>query len=190
LAPFLFVWVAEASLRWRAERLRELERRQADLHAMQSDFPHLDYRLTISTFSDDIISCEEKAIERRDIFASAWEWDPQKPGLNDEFEQSEGPIVQFLQRLATEIGPNAEFGNWNPLGGPDYAVCQEEAAALVGGDMDLAREIIGGNVQLHKMPAELRKRDRLADRIVWVRQEADAARREADELLGDLDLGI
>ena len=98
--------------------------------------------------------------------------------------------MKFLQELAAQIDPRAEFVSWHPMGGPDYAVGFFEAVALFNGDAALAQAVLCGSIQLHKMPAELRKSDRMADRIDWARREAAEADARADALLAELNIDI
>jgi len=190
LAPFLFAWAAEMSLKRRAERLTELEKIEAELEAMEEHFPHLDARLTRSISRYDVMAAERRSIEARDIFAYNMEGSEVVPGLSEDFEEFEGPIVKFLQDLAAQIDSTAEFESWHPSGGPDYAICKDEAAAVVGGDADLANEIIAGNVGLHKMPADLRKKERMADRVAWARREAELAAEQLNAMVGPLPVDL
>jgi transcriptional regulator with XRE-family HTH domain len=191
LAPFLFTWAAEMSLRRRVEQVSALEQARSTLQELQSEVPHLDSQLTYWSAFDDIIAAEQKNIAARDIFAFTMEGDDFVPGVAADFKESEGPIVGFLRGLAEQIEPDAEFASWHPMDGPNYAICREEALKLVGADEDLANEIIAGNVSLHEMPPELLKANRLADRVAWAREkanEAAAARQALSEMtLADLD---
>jgi len=100
---------------------------------------------------------------------------------DDYDENTENPFTVFLSDLAKQLGDLAEFDEWSAAGSPNYTVCPDEAAKLVGGDEELAREILAGNVALHEMPKKLKKREATKERAEWVRLQAEEKRKRFDD---------
>jgi transcriptional regulator with XRE-family HTH domain len=171
LAPFLFCWVAEASLRQRRERLkqlenatettRKLEREIFDVTLAQPEPPEM------SDFLTEQIMRENQSIELGDIFGGFRHEDP------DHFldVNAMDPFSVFLGDLVADF-PDISFERWFSEGTPSYVVCPEAAARLVGGDKDIAAMILRGSVLLNEMPKEIRGREMTKERAEWVRAKA------------------
>ena len=71
LAPFLFVWAAEESLRQRRDHIAEVERLYDAAQKALDDIRHLP--ITDSTYSDEKIIAERQSIDRRDLFGNSIE---------------------------------------------------------------------------------------------------------------------
>lgn len=179
IAPFLFLWAAEQSLRRREERLADLESRWKEVEGEQGQFPHLSPLATYSSTAANIIWEEEKSIKSRDLFGSLLK---ETYDAKDNYdENTENPFTVFLSDLATQLGDLAEFDEWSAVGSPDYTVCPDEAAKLVGGDEKTAREILVGNVALHEMPKKLKEKEAPEERAEWVRMQAKEKRKRFDD---------
>lgn len=179
IAPFLFLWAAEQSLRRREERLARLESTWDDVGSMQDQVPHLSQLAISSSTAENIMLEEKKSIEDRDLFGLLLK---DTFGAEDEYdESSENPFTVFLSDLAKQLGDLAEFDGWDAIGSPDYEVCPDEAARLVGGDEKLVREILVGNVPLHEMPEKLKKKEAIKERVDWVQLQAQEKRKRFDE---------
>ena len=66
LAPFLFCWAAEASLRQRRDKIMQVERAYENVGNLEQELPHL----PASNFAySEVIAVERQSIENRDLFA-------------------------------------------------------------------------------------------------------------------------
>jgi transcriptional regulator with XRE-family HTH domain len=170
LAPLLFLWAAESSLRERSDKLARLEE-QLNAVGPQSDFAHLASELTWSARSEEIIASERRSVEQHDLFGLTI---PDEQCAYD-YEQSEqNPFARFLAKLTTSLEGLAEFEHWSPFWDqPGYTLGRTEAAALVGGDEEAVEHIVCGNVALHEMPKDV-STSGPAKIAEWVRSEGDA----------------
>ena len=175
LAPLLFVWAAEESLRQRKEKLDEIGRTYDAAKEIERKMPHVP--MTDFTAIGDKLSLEEELIGQRNLFG----------GVDDGFfyakfdPDTQNPFAKFLRRLTVSLGEVAMFEEWSGSWTPQYRVCPEEAAKLVGGDRDRAEEIVTGMVDLNEMPQDIRKGDDMAAaRAEWVRDKADEYRQRFD----------
>jgi transcriptional regulator with XRE-family HTH domain len=171
LAPFLFCWAAEASLRQRRDKIMQVERAYENLQNLEQDLPHL----PASNFTyAEVIAVERQSIENRDLFA-IWiqNGDTVLDGTFSRFSDMDNPLAMFLGNLAQTMGSVATFEecSWDEL--PVYRVCSDEAADLVGGDKDRADDILNGYVSLSEMPREIRDFAMFEERADWVRTKAD-----------------
>jgi hypothetical protein len=136
------------------------------------------------TDSEERIEAEYGSIEQRDLFGSYTQ--ERKPFQEWYFSfdwETENPFALFLRNLAASFGNVATFKEWDGSWTPQYRVCPDEAAALVGGDHDRAEEILDGHVALSEMPKEIRKPAMTKERAEWVALRAEEYRKElADDL--------
>ena len=187
LAPFLFLWAAEQSLRRRRDRLAELKRKLSEAEGLRGQFPHLSNRVGYFPSADNVIWAEEKSIEASDLFGRRIGEADYDDTLSEDFmEETENPLTVFLRDIAEQLSAVAEFEDWSPFSSPNYRICPDEAAKLVGGDLERADEILRGLVALHEMPMEMRKADLTRERAEWVRSKAEEHRTRIDEAFPDL----
>jgi len=136
------------------------------------------------TYSEEKIGAEKESVDRRDLFG-AWICDEADhlfldPEFCHDFE-IENPFAMFLRHIVAEIGDVAKFKGWFGDGSPDYRVCPEEAAKLVGGDTDRADEILRGQVALNEVPKEISSPEKAKERAKWVREKAAEYRKKVLE---------
>lgn len=182
LAPLLFLWAAEESLKRRQQQLEQLAIQYRAVESFEG-FTHLNGLLTCNWRGDEVMEAERRSIAKRDIFGRTIPDEQIREG----YEESEhNPMAVFLSNLVAGLGGLADFEHWSPhWDQPGYTLGFEEASALVGGDEDAIRHIIHGNVGLHEIPREAREAgaERVAD---WVRQRGEAYWAEISEALDGL----
>jgi hypothetical protein len=171
LAPVLFSWAAEASLRQRRDKIMQVERACENVQKLEQDLPHLP--VPDSTYTE-VIAAERASIDCRDLFAiNIQNGDTILEGTFSRFSDVDNPFAMFLGSLALEMGSVATFEecSWDEL--PVYRICPDEAAYLVGGDEERADDILDGFVSLSEMPKEIRDSMMFNERADWVRTTAD-----------------
>ena len=172
LAPLLFCWAAEMSLRERRERLNKLEETLKSARVLENEMWHLP--TTNFTYSEDKIVAENELIELNDIFGTCIDGDKFLDGPYYPDDYTDNPFAKFLERLADDIGDVATFNAFSPFDYPDYEVCRQHALSLVGGDETLAERILTGIVDLREMPKELQGfPSKAEDRAAWAKAKAD-----------------
>ncbi len=175
LAPFLFFWAAEASLRHRRDAIDQVASVRADLISRGQDIPHVfgTYDLWEEDLEEMLIASERASIEMGDIFGQFASEEAQwGDDVND-------PFSAFLGDLVKDFGEEAEFSGFDWADGtPDYRVCVEYAEQLADGDQTLADVILRGYVALHEMPRDLREdlahfgrtlEEVKKERVEWIR---------------------
>ena len=167
IAPLLFCWVAEASLKRRRERLDAISRNDAERAALSA--PHLHGRAFDNYKAENTLHAELESINARDVFGKKIDGDGFESFLAESYdEKKENPFAQFLSEIAGEFGEVAEFEGWDPDYSPEYQVCAAEALGLLGDDKAAADIVLRGAVSLHQMPDDLKKKGAGADRAKWV----------------------
>lgn len=183
IAPLLFCWAAEQSLLQRKKNIEAAAQKIEDLHSFQeSQTSHL--ALPFSYRHEDIVLGEQKSINVSDIFGvlcNAGVYTEDLPEAHPCFDQERhNPFAAFLRELTkslnqTDVPENTDtFESWDPNGSPNYNICQPLALQFVAGDMRAADHIIEGDVPLHKIPNELRGKDKGEQRAKWVHEEFEA----------------
>jgi transcriptional regulator with XRE-family HTH domain len=181
LAPFLFFWAAETSLRRRREAIDQFERARSDLVNRGRDIPHVfaAYDLWDAPIEEKLTAAERASIDIGDLFGKAvFEETALWPGPD-----AEDPFSVFLRNLIEDFDDDVEFNGWDwEDGSPDYRVCVESATRLAGGDESLAEMILRGFVALHEMPLALRAgEEKTKERVEWMRANVEQYAKELEE---------
>jgi transcriptional regulator with XRE-family HTH domain len=170
LAPYLFAWTAEASLRQRQNRLGRME---AALDALKDADKGL---LETAGFEEleDKIEQEKAAIEFHDIWGITTDYH-----TRGDDRRLDNPFGVFIDSLADEIGDGTTleqfpWGDW-----PIYRLCPKEVEEFIG-DPELANAILRGEIALHQMPKELREIDTETEnkRREWARSKLEGYRNQ------------
>jgi transcriptional regulator with XRE-family HTH domain len=171
LAPLLFCWAAEMSLRERRERLAKLEEANKAARAIENEMAHLppsDF-----TYSDEKIVAEACSINSHDIFGMCFEDDFNNYSSGN--DDTDNPFATFLAKRVKEIGDVASFDGFSPIDYPIFQVCRGEALEMVGGNETLAERILSGVVDLFEMPKDLQGIfENTEQRAAWVQAQANA----------------
>jgi hypothetical protein len=167
LAPYLFCWAAEASLRRRRERLNQVRWAYENVQNLGRDMPHLS--VPNSNPLKEMIEAESESINSQDIWGMAL----YEAGFEGAALQAgtDNPFAMFLRDLAAEIGDDVVLETASSFDYAEYRVCEKEALHLAG-DTDVAEEILSGHVPLHDMPKELRGLGMWEQRAEWLRAKA------------------
>jgi len=182
MAPLLFLWAAEESLKRRREKLAELSTRYSAVESI-AGFDHLDRLLTCNWRGEEVMEAERRSITRGDIFGRTIPDDH----LSQGYEESEqNPMAVFLAGLIADLKGLAEFEHWSPYWDePGYTLGHVEVSRLVGDDEDAIHHILHGNVGLHEIPRETRESgpEHVA---AWVNERGEAYWAELSRDLGGL----
>jgi transcriptional regulator with XRE-family HTH domain len=173
LAPLLFCWAAEMSLRERRERLDKLEAACATARTLENEMRHLP-QLDFSS-SEKKIDAEASSIRSHDIFGMCFSEEDLEDGwFYPHNDDTDNPFAIFLSKLVQGISDVAEFDGFSPIDYPGFRVCHKEALDMAGNDAELAEHILDGTVDLYDMPKHLRGFfGKSEDRAAWVRAQVD-----------------
>lgn len=154
LAPLLFLWAAEESLKQRQQRLDDLAA-QWEAIGPHARFQHLHGNLTYNWQGEEVMEEERRSIAKRDIFGLLIDDDARLP----DYEESEqNPMAQFLRGLVASLGNLASFEHFAPFWDrPGYTLGRDEALAFVGGHEEAANHIVNGYAPLHELPKGVRE---------------------------------
>lgn len=184
VAPLLFFLVAEQSLHDRQQRADELQQAAETLFDLQCTNRHLPRKYPID---EDALATEKRSIQKRDLFGLAVTRNA-GPLLNyadDEYDESEhNPFAAFLSKALSTVRKtheNSEPVRFHPGRCPEYAICAEEAAAIVGGDAEAVKAILRGAAALHEMPKDSPAEERAA----WARAEYDREYGDFDRMIAE-----
>ena len=186
LAPFLFLWAAEASLKRRKEAVEAISEQLDRLNATPAP-KHLHGLVTDHWRAEEILDAEEKSIRSLDIFGNLIPDEHVSPSYED---SEENPFAVFLKSLADDLGDLAEFDYWMlSWDQPGYRLGETEALAMTGGNNEAAHQIVSGYAPLHELPKSIENAgpDTVAS---WAIETGQKYREELfpdfEELFGDL----
>jgi transcriptional regulator with XRE-family HTH domain len=174
IAPFLFCWAAEQSLKLRRDRLAEIDKANEELAQLQPS--HIHAANFVNVRSEQPLEAERLSVEKNDLFGTSIDGDAYTFLPDDYDEAMDNPFAVFLRNLTKDCGELAAFEKWDPESSPTYTVCRSAAVKLVGGDTLAADEILNGDVSLHKLPKDLRGTGKGEARATWVYDELEAKR--------------
>ena len=191
IAPLLFCWAAEKSLEQRQQVIDDVEQKKSDLANFKQSHLHCT-GFMFHNRSESILDAEQGSIDKDDIFGKLIDGDDYESYLPDDYDEAkDNPFAVYLRKL-TENLKDAKvlegceiFDDWDPNDSPNYNVCQSKALSYVAGDKEAAEHILEGYVPLHKIPKELREKNKGEERAQWVREDA-AARLSKIDLQLDL----
>ncbi|MGL3211636.1 helix-turn-helix domain-containing protein [Bradyrhizobium sp. BR 1433] len=175
LAPLLFCWAAETSLRERRERLNKLEEACETARRLEGEMLHMPPPNFIH--SEEKISAESNSIGNHDVFGMCFSDDDFGTDHLHSDDDTDNPFAIFLAKLVREIGDMAKFEGFSPIDYPVFQVCREEAREMVSGDETLAELILAGVIDLNEMPSDVRGTFGVVDTekcAAWARTQADA----------------
>jgi transcriptional regulator with XRE-family HTH domain len=173
LAPLLFCWAAEKSLRERRERLDKLEEACSTARTLEKEMPHLPPPNFI--YSEEKIAAESRSIDNHDIFGMGFGDHDFSEYHSYIADDEDNPFAVFLGKLVEEIGDVARFESFSSIDYPVFQVCRAEALEMVGGDENLAERILSGVVDLYEMPRDLQGVfGNTESRAAWARTQAEA----------------
>jgi transcriptional regulator with XRE-family HTH domain len=172
LAPFLFCWAAEASLRQRRDRISQFKRMCEIARNLAREIEHLDCG---PGDVDEVIAAEMASIERRDLFAFDISMEtPELYTVSDELLGN--PFASFLNGLAAEFEDVMELEQCPWEEPPIYRVCLQEAKELAGDDSELVDAIFDAHLTLFEMPKEFRYNPEAQAK--WIRERAEEYRKQ------------
>ena len=173
LAPLLFCWAAEMSLRERRKRLEKLKEACETARALEQEMPHLpDPNFS---YSEEKIKKETESIESHDLFATTMDTEDFIDGPFYPTDRNENPFSNFLEKQIGALGTVATFEEFPAFDWPVYQVCPDEALRFVDKDEELAEAVLDGRVALREMPKKLQDSSILmsAERAAWAREQLE-----------------
>lgn len=157
IAPFLFLWAAETSLRRRQEKLDEIHANLRELFALEVQ-PHIGEVLLDNWSGDAVLEAERLSIAQKDIFGLTIPAEHLR-NLLDYDRESENPMADLLSSLANNLDETlARFDGWCPFQDqPEYQLCRGDVEKLTGGNGRATHAILSGAAPLRSMPKSVRE---------------------------------
>lgn len=184
MAPLFFTLLAEGSLEFRRQKIRELDERIASVREMADG--HLSFAVPHRAENGSVD--EHDSIAEGDIFGKKVSEDAWDLGYQQE---SENPFIQYLINFASKLDANSivsidenAYGSDFPEVG--YRVCFDRAKLIADGDDELAEAIAEGWIDLGALPKEMRKPDTKKQRVQWLKGQLEEHKKKMDEFLADL----
>jgi transcriptional regulator with XRE-family HTH domain len=177
IAPLMFVYHAESSLRERKQRLEgDLQLRERFLRALP-EMQHLMGEGEQDTPSK--LQSENESIRLDDIFGMWLDHE-----VVDDIEFGDNPFMEYLQRLSADFADPSKL-EVDDLPAllvlhaetriPDYTVCTGHLDSLTQGDPELKMAILSRELRVDNIPWNL-VLGADADRVAWMRRELQQQR--------------
>lgn len=188
LAPLLFTLIAEGCLDYRREKIEKAEPHIDALNKMAHGYSSY----LCSQRAADGVFDEQESISKRDIFGNHIGQDAYDFGY---YQLTENPFAEYLKHLAQALTDKAavhydDEEDWKIDEIPFFTLCRDEIQALTEGDEELTYMVADGDVDLWKLPKDLRHSDKepadkTKQRIEWIRSEAEMHKEKLKEINSD-----
>ena len=194
MAPLFFALLAEGSLAWRREKLKEVEETKSRLE--QIDGFWRGGLVSGSVVMDEGIAREEDSIAKADLFGEHLFSDTDTTFIEEDdlFDPStDNPFASYLRKLEDELDITGvayvdsdylRFG-W-PLKFPDYDICRDELDGIAKGSHFAKIALEVGDVRLSEIPEELMAEDAGEERAKWIADKLSDTRKDVEKELVDI----
>ena len=194
MAPLFFVLLAESSLVWRREALKEIDEATEALRKLDcGTIGHLSFVNAVYRVEEGA-GGEEDSINERDIFGenlSDYAFDlGYDPNVSN-------PFAEFLRHLCKKIDDREVVeldhdGNtdlWNMNGKvPSYRIFGPQFDQITGDDVWAQWSVKKGYTTISEIPDDLLGDDKKDERIEWLRSQFPEREKDRLEKLWDIDL--
>ena len=178
MAPLFFALLAERSLAWRREKLKEVKETKGRLE--QIDGFWRGGLVSGSVVMDRGIEREGDSIAKADLFGKHLFSDIDATFIEEDdlFDPStDNPFASYLRKLEDELditgvvdvgSDRLRFGL--PLKFPGYDICRDELDGIANGSTNAKRALEIGYVRLSEIPEELMAKDAGEERAKWLEE--------------------
>jgi len=170
-APLMFVLLAEGSLLWRKEKVKEVEEAADQLHNLGSG--HLSFAKSAHRPQDGVYA-EKASIEKGDIFGKDIHQDAIEFGYD---RSTNNPFSDYLRELAEKIGKKdviktdeLELVSAALDGFPDFNICEGDLEKISGGSSRASLALKNGDVRIADIPDELWADEASEKRRKWLEE--------------------
>ncbi len=189
MAPLFFVLLAERSLAWRREKLKEAK--EAYQHLVEIDGFWCGGLHGVQSYMDEEIEVAENSIDEDDLFGDQFN----TPSLIDGFfdPSADNPFAQYLRKLANKPAirnvVDVDDGVLNIASDfkfPHYEICSEELNHITNGSEYAKRTLETGCARIAEIPEKLMAEDAGEKRAKWLENKLLDIYKEMDEKSGDM----
>ena len=173
MAPLFFALLAEGSLAWRREKLKEAY--EAIDRLEQIDGFWRGGLSGAESYMEEGTAAEENSIDKADMFGEHLFSDASIL-MDDFFDPStDNPFASYLCKLKAELdipgvvhvdSDDLMFGS--PLKFPDYDICRDELDGIANDSRWAKMALESGHVRLSEIPEELMAEDAGEERAKWL----------------------
>lgn len=173
MAPLFFALLAEGSIAWRREKLKEAEEVFSRLWEIDGFWSG--GLSGAESYMGDGVSAEEDSIDRADLFGEHLDDD----FMGTPFDSSKNnPFTHYLRKLADELAipsvvdvDSGVLSIASDFKFPHYDIFSEEIDHIANGSHDAKRALETGCARLSEIPEELMAEDASEKRAKWLEEK-------------------
>ena len=203
IAPLFFALLAEGSLAWRREKLKEVEETKSRLEQIEGFWRGgtLGW-IAEGTLHDEGIKAENDSIKKADLFGEhLLSYDTYTEHFNNYFfyPSTDNPFASYLRKLKAKlditdddkvkVGEEKDgdlvFGS--PLKFPDYDICRDELDFIANGSASAKVALETGHVRLSEIPEELMTENASKEREKWFGDRLPDTFKDQEKKIKDLE---
>ena len=176
MAPLFFALLAEGSLAWRREKLKEADEMIRRLDEMSDEIGYWMFNVT-TMFAEGASSLDEESISKADLFGDhLFNDDGYTTHEPFDFKQK-NPFAHHLRKLVDELAVpgvvDVDRGDLSMASNykfPNYDICRDELDHIANGSSDARNALVTGCVRLSEIPDELMDEDAGEERARWLEE--------------------
>ena len=190
MAPLFFALLAEGSLAWRREKLKEVGEAIDRLVSIDGVWSFgFDYAAADVAYEG--VSIEENSIDKTDLFGEHLFSSLTIDVSFDPYEDN--PFASYLRKLKEELNiagvvdvDSGELWFGVPLKFPDYYICCDELDGITNGSDHAKMALETGAARLSEIPEELMAEDASEKRTQWLEDKLSDTLKDVAVELKDL----
>ena len=193
MAPLFFTLIAEGSLAWRREKLKEAKEVLDHLEQIDEFWDGSMASLTAS----EQIAMEKDSIAKADLFREHLFGEHVEHLMNSFDPSTDNPFASYLRKLKAKLDitgdVNVEDGDLmfgSPLKFPDYDICRDELDGIANSSRYAKMALETGHARLSGIPEELMAEDASEKRAKWLEDRLPDTLKDQEKKIEDLEKGM
>ena len=175
MAPLFFVLLAEGSLAWRREKLKEAK--EAYQHLVEIDGFWYGGLHGVQSYMDEEVGAAKDSIAEDDLFGEQF---ANTYSLIDDFfdPSADNPFAHYLRKLADELAisgiidvDSGVLSMASHFKFPHYDICREDLDRIANDSPDAKRALETGHARLSEIPEKLMTEDAGEKRAKWLKDK-------------------
>ena len=195
MAPLFFVLLAEGSLAWRREKMKEAYEAIALLDRVEDSTGNKHFQVRAFE-TGETVDLEETSIRKADLFGEGL-FEDLDFGLVPFNPDETNPFAHFLRKLAGDLKkPDVVYmerdflAYGSPPRFPYYWICRGDLRTIANRFAEAEGALMRGDVRLHEIPEELMAEDKGEARAKWLADRAPTSTPPTPEDIEELLSGI
>ena len=203
LAPLMFAMLAEGSLAWRREKLKQVDQALSDLRNLAREHSQL-YFASLQVDIDTGCGIEERSIAQADVLGDLARDEDNE--LGDFLAGEATPFADYMRKLASDIDQpdiisfedsdnSLVLGYRHEIYGVEpFRLCSKGVDEITGNSKYAQWALLSGNARISDIPQELMSEEAKDQRVEWLEDrlsdEVKTANEDWESFMADIEVKL